>query len=96
VAPGIAVGKVMTTDGELPDEPVVIVCSSADADIAPLLPFAEGVLSERGSELSHIAILAREYRIPCVVGYPGAASLPPGTTVSINGTTGEVNILDHV
>jgi pyruvate,water dikinase len=95
VAPGIGIGTVMTPDGELPDEPAIIVCSSADADIAPLLPFAEGVLSERGSELSHIAILAREYKIPCVVGYPGAASLPPGTTVSLNGSTGEVNILDH-
>jgi pyruvate,water dikinase len=52
------------------------------------------VLSERGSDLSHIAILSREYGIPCVVGYPGAASLPAGTAVSINGSTGEVNILD--
>lgn len=95
VAPGIGVGSVMTPDDEPPDEPAIIVCSSADADIAPLLPFAEGVLSERGSDLSHIAILCREYGIPCVVGYPGAASLPPGTAVSINGNTGEVNILDQ-
>jgi pyruvate,water dikinase len=95
VAPGIATGVVMTPDDEPPDEPVIIVCSSADADIAPLLPFAEGVLSERGSDLSHIAIRSREYGIPCVVGHPGAATLPPGTTVSINGSTGEVNILDQ-
>jgi phosphohistidine swiveling domain-containing protein len=95
VAPGIGVGSVMTPDGELPDEPVIIICASADADIAPLLPFAEGVLSERGSDLSHIAILAREYGIPCVVGYPGASKLPAGTSVSINGSTGEVNILEH-
>lgn len=95
VAPGIGVGTVFVPDGDLPAEPVIIVCSSADADIAPLLPLAEGVLSERGSELSHIAILAREYGIPCVVGYPGAASLPSGTVVSINGTTGEVSFLDQ-
>jgi pyruvate,water dikinase len=95
VAPGIGAGVVMTPKDEPPDDPAIIVCSSADADIAPLLPFAEGVLSERGSDLSHIAILSREYGIPCVVGYPGAASLPPGTTVSINGSNGEVNILDQ-
>lgn len=95
VAPGVGVGVVMTADDEPGDEPVIIACSSADADIAPLLPFAEGVLSERGSELSHIAILSREYGIPCVVGYPGAASLPRGTAISINGTTGEVTILDQ-
>jgi rifampicin phosphotransferase len=95
VAPGIGAGRVLAPGGELPDEPVVIVCASADADIAPLLPFAQGVLSERGSDLSHIAILSREYGIPCVVGYPGAAALPEGTAVSINGTTGEVRILDY-
>ncbi|QFZ20674.1 PEP-utilizing enzyme [Saccharothrix syringae] len=92
VSPGIGVGVVASPDDDLPDEPVILVCSSADADIAPLLPFAEGVLSERGSELSHIAILAREANIPCVVGFPGAASLPPGTVVSINGSTGEVKV----
>jgi rifampicin phosphotransferase len=95
VSPGIGVGTVMVPADELPDEPVIIVCASADADIAALLPFAQGVLSERGSNLSHIAILSREHGIPCVVGYPGAASLPAGTAVSINGTTGEVKILDY-
>jgi phosphohistidine swiveling domain-containing protein len=93
VAPGLGSGAALAPSGELPDEPVILVCASADADIAPLLPFAQGVLSERGSELSHIAILSREYGIPCVVGYPGAASLPAGTPVSINGTTGEVKIV---
>lgn len=95
VAPGIGVGRVLSPGDELPDEPVILVCASADADIAPLLPFAQGVLSERGSDLSHIAILSREYGIPCVVGYPGATSLPERTTVSINGTTGEVRILEY-
>jgi rifampicin phosphotransferase len=95
VAPGLGVGTVISPEDEPGDEPVIIACSSADADIAPLLPFAEGVISERGSDLSHIAILSREYGIPCVVGYPGAASLPSGTKVSINGSTGEVTILDH-
>ncbi len=95
VAPGIGVGAVIYPDDEPEVEGAVIVCASADADIAPLMPFAEAVLSERGSELSHVAILAREYGIPCVVGYPGAASLPTGTVVSVNGTTGEVRILDQ-
>ncbi|WP_134046227.1 PEP-utilizing enzyme [Amycolatopsis arida] len=95
VAPGVGTGVVMTPDDDPPDEPAIIVCASADADIAPLLPFAAGILSERGSDLSHIAILSREYGIPCVVGYPGAAALPPGTAVSVNGNTGEVSILDQ-
>ncbi|MEU7530711.1 PEP-utilizing enzyme [Saccharothrix sp. NPDC042600] len=95
VAPGIGVGVACSPEDDLPDGPVVLVCSSADADIAPLLPYAAGVLSERGSDMSHIAILSREYGVPCVVGYPGAASLPAGTRVSVNGSTGEVIILDQ-
>lgn len=95
VAPGIGVGTTMSPDEDIPDGPAVLVCSSADADIAPLLPYSAGVLSERGSDMSHISILSREYGIPCVVGYPGAASLPSGTRVSINGSTGEVTILDQ-
>ena len=94
VAPGIAVGAVMTPDDDLPDGPCVLVCESADADVAPLLPFVSGVLTERGSELSHIAILSREYGIPCVVGYTAATSLDAKSTVSINGSTGEVIVYE--
>jgi pyruvate,water dikinase len=95
VSPGVATGRMITPGEEPASGPYVLVCASADADVAPMLPFVDGVLSERGSELSHIAILSREYQIPCVVGYTGATALTPGSTVSINGTTGEVTIYDQ-
>ena len=95
VAPGVAVGAVMSPDDDPPDGPCVLVCESADADVAPLLPFVSGVLTERGSELSHIAILAREYQIPCVVGYAGIAALDKYSTISINGNTGEVIVYER-
>lgn len=95
VAPGLASGVVVGPQDDMPAEPCVLVCASADADVRPLLPYVEGVLTERGSALSHIAILAREYGVPCVVGYAGATKLPRGTAVSINGTTGGVSVHDR-
>jgi phosphohistidine swiveling domain-containing protein len=96
VAPGAASGVVVYADtDDLPeDEECILVCESADANVAPLLPFVSGVIAQRGSELSHIAILAREMGIPAVVGHPAAADLAEGATVTMNGSTGEVRIVD--
>jgi pyruvate,water dikinase len=60
--------------------------------VAPLLGFVDGVLTERGSEMSHIAILAREHRIPAVVGYADAGQLKPGDLITIDGGSGEVHV----
>jgi pyruvate,water dikinase len=93
VSPGRATGRVIHPDTPaIPVEPVVLACASADADVAPLLPFVSAVVTERGSELSHIAILSREYGVPCVVGHVGAATIPSGTSVTVDGTLGEVQI----
>ena len=43
--------------------------------------------------LSHLAILAREARVPTVVGYAGAmGDLPEGAVVHVDGETGQVTI----
>ena len=44
--------------------------------------------------LSHSSIVAREYRIPCVVSVPGATRLPDGATVVVDGYTGTVTVED--
>lgn len=93
VSPGRVTGVAVFPDDELPvtDLPCVLVCESADADVAPLLAFVGGVLTQRGSTMSHIAILAREYRIPAVVGSAAARQIKPGDIVTIDGSTGEVH-----
>ena len=46
--------------------------------------------------LSHLAILAREARVPTVVGYAGATEdLPEGAIVLVDGDTGQVTIQGH-
>ncbi|MEK8170960.1 PEP-utilizing enzyme [Streptomyces sp. M19] len=36
----------------------------------PLLPSLGGLVAQTGSPLSHLAVLAREFRLPAVVGWP--------------------------
>ncbi|MFB4309966.1 PEP-utilizing enzyme [Actinomadura sp. GTD37] len=93
VSPGRVTGVVVHPPADdIPDDrPAILVCESADADAAPLLGLVGGVVTARGSALSHIAILAREHRIPAVVGHPGVSALRPGDVITIDGTTGEVH-----
>nr|QLJ96936.1 hypothetical protein HZU44_18845 [Micromonospora carbonacea] len=93
VSPGRVTGVVVTSADDMPEDgPCVLVCASADADVAPLLGFVDGVLTQRGSEMSHIAILAREHRIPAVVGYADAAALRTGDMITIDGRSGDVHV----
>ena len=59
-----------------------------------LFATARGLISERGSLLSHTAILSRELGIPAIVGTKGILSyVKAGDIVEMNGSTGEINIL---
>lgn len=52
----------------------VLICPFTDPAWTPLLRIAAGVVTETGGVLSHAAIVARERRIPAVLGLAG----PPG------------------
>jgi pyruvate,water dikinase len=59
----------------------------------PLYPSISGLLIERGSILSHSAIVAREMGIPTIVGIRGLTSLvKTGDVVTMNGSTGEIRL----
>ena len=61
-----------------------------------LFPVASGILVERGSLLSHSAIVSRELGIPAVVGITGLIScLNDGDVVELNGQTGIVRKLEE-
>ena len=95
VSPGRGTGPVHS--GPLPAAPgSVLVVPTLDPGLAAHLPGLAGLVAETGSVLSHLAILAREFRVPCVVGLPGAVGrFPPGTAVAVDGTTGEVSALEE-
>lgn len=72
----------------------VIAIPFSDVGWTPLFARAGAVIAESGGILSHSSIVAREYRIPCVVSVPGATRLPDGATVVVDGYTGMVTIED--
>jgi pyruvate,water dikinase len=69
----------------------VLVARSTDPGWVFLMVSAAGLVTERGSVLSHTAIIGRELGIPTVVGVAGAMShIPDGARVSLDGATGDV------
>ncbi|HEX6749436.1 MAG TPA: PEP/pyruvate-binding domain-containing protein [Longimicrobium sp.] len=69
----------------------ILVAEQTDPGWTLLFPAAAGVLVERGSILSHAALVARELGVPCVVGIPGLLDvLRDGEVVEMDGATGIV------
>ncbi|MFI2433835.1 PEP/pyruvate-binding domain-containing protein [Streptomyces sp. NPDC018693] len=90
VSGGRAVGTAWDGTGPPPSGAVLVV-RTLDPALAPLLPGLTGLVAQTGSPLSHLAVLAREFRLPTVVGATDAVRrFPPGTRVTVDGTTGEV------
>lgn len=72
----------------------ILVTSSTDPGWVTLFPTASGILVERGSLLSHSAIVSREMGKPCIVGITGLLErLKTGDEVEMDGATGEVQII---
>lgn len=72
----------------------VIAIPYSDVGWTPLFARAGAVVAEAGGMLSHSSIVAREYRIPCVVSVNGATRLPDGVTVTVDGYAGTVVLED--
>jgi pyruvate,water dikinase len=85
----------VTYDGNDPPTGSVLVTTTLSPGLGPLLPRLKGIVSETGSVLSHLAILAREAGVPTVVGYAGATDdLPEGVIVLVDGDAGSVTIVE--
>ncbi len=88
------IAKVVTEPrGNLRIDGEILVAPTTDPGWVFLMVAAKGLISERGSALSHTAIIGRELGIPTVVGVPQAiAAIPDGATVTIDGRAGTVQI----
>jgi len=73
----------------------ILVTSSTDPGWVTLFPTASGIIVERGSLLSHSAIVSREMGIPCIVGVTGLLqTLKTGDWIEMDGSTGEIKRID--
>ncbi|MBU6155140.1 MAG: phosphoenolpyruvate synthase [Bdellovibrionales bacterium] len=73
----------------------ILVTSRTDPGWVPLYPSCSGLLIERGSLLSHSAVVARELGLPTIVGISGGLMerLKTGQRVRMDAGKGEVRIL---
>ncbi len=98
VSPGSVTGRVRVVRdprraGLLPGE--ILVCPGTDPSWTPLFLTAAGLVMEVGGLMTHGAVVAREYGIPAVVGVDRATErLQTGQLISLNGSTGEIRLLN--
>lgn len=82
-----------TIDDLQPGE--VLVAEVTDVGYTAAFCYAAAVVTELGGPMSHAAVVAREFGFPCVVDVHGATkSLPPGALVEVDGTSGEIRVLE--
>ena len=72
----------------------ILVAERTDPGWIMLFPGAAGLLVERGSLLSHSAIVSRELGIPSVIAIPGLTNwLRTGDVVELDGRAGTVRLI---
>ena len=71
----------------------ILVCHTTSPTWSHLFSRIGGVAADAGGVLSHCAIVAREYAIPCVVGVRGATEqIQDGMMIIMDGGQGTVRI----
>ena len=72
----------------------ILVCRSTTPPWTPVFGSIKALVADTGGVLSHGAIVAREYRIPAVMGTKVATRvIADGQTITVDGSSGEV-VLD--
>ena len=72
----------------------ILITKMTDPGWVFLLATAKGVISEKGSILSHTAIISREIKIPSIVGVEDATTIiKTGDYLSMDATIGKIKIL---
>ncbi|MDE7193705.1 MAG: hypothetical protein K2O14_07010 [Oscillospiraceae bacterium] len=94
---GTARGEVLVVDdpSSCPDAAgKILVAKMTDPGWVFLIVGAAGIVAEKGSLLSHTAIISRELGKPAVVGVEGAARLlKNGDIVEIDGIKGKITVI---
>jgi pyruvate,water dikinase len=96
-APGVARGRARVArsleEAWAVEPGEVLVCEMTLPPWTPVFSVACAVVADTGGILSHCAIVAREYGIPCVVGtVTGTAVITTGQELTVDGGTGTVRI----
>lgn len=99
-SPGVVQGRARVlrslSETDRLQEGEVLVAETTAPAWTPLFATAAAVVTDTGGILSHCAVVAREYRIPAVVGTGGAtATIKSGQRIEVDGDAGIVRILSE-
>lgn len=94
-SPGIATGpvKIIHSPKEIGKvkKGDILVTEMTTPDFVPALKEVVAIITDKGGQTSHAAIVSRELGVPCVVGTQKATLiLKTGQVVTVNGKTGEI------
>jgi len=78
----------------IPDRKNILVARSTDPGWVFLMISSRGIVAEKGSVLSHTAIIGRELGIPTIVGVKNATRIiKDGSRIQMDGCKGEIRCL---
>ena len=78
------------------EEGDILVCQVTNPTWSPLFQKISAAVSDIGGSMSHMAIVAREYALPAVVGTGSATSkIKDGARIRVDGGRGTVTILEQ-
>lgn len=73
----------------------ILVAEVTDVGYTAAFSYAGAVVTELGGPMSHAAVVAREFGIPCVVDVHDATRrLTPGVLIEVDGTAGTITVLE--
>ena len=88
--------KLVTEPTEADINGLILMAKRTDPGWTILFPMAKAIIIERGSVLSHSAVIGREMGIPLVVGIRGLTDrVPDGARVRVDGVGGTVTVLEE-
>lgn len=73
----------------------ILVAERTDPSWGYFFVGVKGIIIEKGSQLSHAAIISRELGIPCIINVSHATkTLKSGSRIRMNGDSGKIEILE--
>ncbi len=98
-SPGTVEGRILkleTPDSTRELSGRIVLARQTDPGWIVIFPAIAALIVEKGSILSHSAIVARELGLPCIVGARGAFDrIPDGALVRMDASTGRIQILEE-
>lgn len=74
----------------------ILIAYSTDIAWSPYFPILRGVVTELGGLISHGAVVAREYGLPCIVGATNATSIfADGDVVHLDANNGIISKIEQ-